>query len=393
MNFSDRTRWENHPNLLTRTFADLLSAGERILNLTESNPTHCGFRYLSPDLLKPFADAGNLLYEPDPHGLLPAREAVAGYYQQKGISVAPGDLFLTASTSEAYGFLFRLLANAGDAVLAPQPSYPLLDYLGALNDVSIGRYRITFEKEKWKTGFSRFDEGPAKNRALVLVHPNNPTGNFIKEEERREINRRALSRQWALIVDEVFADFALGQIPEAVPSFASNQDVLTFTLGGISKILGLPQMKLSWIAVSGPQDLKQEAISRLEVIADTYLSANTPVQRAMPQWFAAQPAIRQEIKARLVANYGYLQQKISGQEKIKLLPTEGGWYAVLELPESSDDETYAVELLKRQKVFVHPGYFFDFPEGTFLVISLLPQENDFREGVDRIRCHSEGPGH
>ena len=384
--FSNRTSWPSESNPLTRLAAQLREEKVPVLDLTLSNPTRCRFDYLKTDLLKNFLAPENLFYDPDAYGLLPAREAVCRYYAAKGIPVKPAQVLMTASTSEAYSFLFRLLFEPGDLLLAPQPSYPLLDFLASLNDVRVERYLLDPE-QAWKLQpKSYYELGNAEPKAFLVVNPNNPTGNYLHEPELAEINLFCKPRRTAIISDEVFFDYPLTGANTAKPvSTAANNSQLTFTLSGISKILGLPQMKLSWIIVSGPENETAEAMKRLEIISDTYLSVSTPVQRALPQWLGMQETIQKEIRARLEQNHQFLKNKFSGaRHPVHLFPAEGGWHAVLRPPSERTDEDWACLLLKNDRVLTHPGYLFDFQEGSYLVLSLLVPHEDFRAGIEKI---------
>ena len=384
MRFSKRTNWEASSNRLSKTVERKRKEGCPLIDLTESNPTRCSFNYLKPDFLKPLADPKSLLYEPDPRGLLEAREAVCHYYSAKGIKVEPDQVFLTASTSEAYTFLFRLLLDTGDTALAPRPSYPLFSYLSDLNDVQLEHYSLAYESG-WFIDFQSLERHFHRNpKALILVNPNNPTGNFVHEDEREFLNGLCGNREMSIISDEVFNDFNLSGDAKQPASYAGNELALTFTLGGISKILGLPQMKLSWIVVSGPQEICKKAAERLEIIADTYLSVNTPAQWALSAWLPESGPVIEEIRRRLSDNREYLIQTMKGKESVRVLKCEGGWYAVLEISVSLSDEELALNLLEKQNVLTYPGYFFDFPEGNFIVLSLLPKAETFKEGVNRI---------
>jgi len=369
MNFSKRTNWADSSNALSQLLSSKRKNKEKILDLTESNPTRCGF------------NSENIPYDPDPHGLLEAREAVCRYYADKKTRVTPDQIFLTAGTSEAYAFLFRLLADPRDRILAPEPSYPLLDYLAGLNDVLLQKYLL-----KYDGGWGMdLDSIVGAGKAIVVVNPNNPTGNFVKRHERDELNRMAKTREMAIISDEVFLDFAFDDRRGPPPTFAGNGDALTFTMSGISKILGLPQMKLSWIVVSGPEDLKRQAIEKLELIADTYLSVSTPSQKALPKWLENREKITGEILKRVRKNRSALREYLRDNKSVRLLDAEGGWYAVLEIDSLKNDEELALDLLKNKNVFVHPGYFFDFPKGNFLVLSLLPEPKIFGKGIKHLR--------
>ncbi len=385
MKFSTRTSWLTAPNELSKLSELLKIEGKEVLDLTVSNPTKCGFRYLNKGLLQALQEPGNLSYEPDAHGLLAAREEICAYYSRRNIRVTPDQIFLTAGTSEAYSFIFRLLFEPGENLLAPKPSYPLLDYLAEINDIKMVRYPLlhqNFWEIELKDYYTELDEDP---RALLLVNPNNPTGNYVHQNEFAEVNLFCKKRKMALIVDEVFWDYPVKKDPSReVVSFAGNSMVMTFTLNGISKVLGLPQMKLSWIVMSGNDEKEQcEAVERMQIISDTYLSACTPTQRALKTWFASEKEIQGEILERIGNNYKFIEKTFS-TGGARPLVTEGGWYALLKMPADKMDEEWARLLLKNKQVMTHPGYLFDFEEGNYLVLSLLASEDVFQEGARRI---------
>ncbi|MDP3921319.1 MAG: pyridoxal phosphate-dependent aminotransferase [Candidatus Omnitrophota bacterium] len=382
MKFSKRTDWESAPNALSACLARLKQAGEPVIDLTESNPTRCGFKFLNAAWLKPLSDEANLRYEPHPKGLLEARESVCAYYRELGYAVNPEQVFLTASTSEAYSYLFRLLTDPGDRVMAPQPSYPLFDYLAQLGDVQMERYRLRYDAA-WKLDKASLTGQTAK--AVLTVNPNNPTGTVIGPGERTALNNFAGEANAAIISDEVFLDYVRDEDLRRSASFAANDTVLTFTLSGVSKLMALPQMKLSWIVVSGPPDERDEAVRRLEIIADAYLSANTPSQRALATWMQMRPEATAEIRGRLKENGDCLAAWVRESGRLELLSSDGGWYAVLKAKTEISDEDLAVNLLERRHVYVYPGYLFDFEEGTYLVISLLPESAIFQEGLERLK--------
>ena len=385
MKFSKRvSQWPADANPITEALERLRKAGRAVIDLTQSNPTKCSFNYLTPGILAPLRNGKNLRYEPDPHGLLEGRKAICRYYADKGIPLEPEQIFITSGTSEAYSFLFRLLLDINDKILIPQPSYPLFDYLAGLNDAAVGNYSLVYENG-WRIDMENFERQIQKGaKALIVLNPNNPTGNFISQKERERINDLCGARDLPVISDEVFLDFILDKKGVDPKSFAGNNKVLAFTLSGISKILGLPQMKLSWIVVNGPENLRREAISRLEIIADTYLSANTPSQRALAAWFKGQRRIHGEMRARFLENRDYLTEKTSKVKNIEILKCEGGWYSILKIRSQFSDEETVLRLLKEQGVLVYPGYFFDFEGEDYLVLShLLPPER-FRAGIDRL---------
>lgn len=382
MGFSERTDGSNRLNRLTQLLHRLQKENCPVLDLTESNPTRCQFQY-PPEIFSALNDTKNLVYEPSPKGMFEAREVVAGYYAEKGSSVNPEHIFLTASTSEAYAFLFRLLLNPGEHLLVPRPSYPLFEYLALLNDVTVGYYPLIYDK-KWEVDTNTLKQSvTSRTRALVLVHPNNPTGSFVKRSEKEFLVRCAKKNNLSLICDEVFLDYAYEKDPTRVVTFSECGEVLTFTLSGISKILGLPQMKLSWMVVNGPKKLCEQAVERLEVIADTYLSVNAPSQQALKAWFSFRSILQGQIQKRVLANRKALQEWCATSD-CELLHAEGGWYAILKLPNAKTEEEWALEFLEKEHILVHPGYFFDFDEGTHIVMSLLVPSDRFKEGIKRL---------
>lgn len=382
--FSNRTGWKIRPNRLSLELENLNKKRAPVLDLTESNPTRCGFEFYKNLPLEDLALPENKNYRPTPQGLKKTRETVAAYYKEKGAEISPDQVILTASTSEAYAFLFRLLANPGDTVLVPTPSYPLFDFLADMNDVTLAPYHLSYD-HGWHMPFenSAYDAA-ADAKALIAVHPNNPTGSFLKRSELRVLNQWACRQNAALISDEVFLDYGFEPSPDRVSTLAANTACLTFALGGLSKSLGLPQMKLGWITANGPETLLKTALERLEIIADTYLSVNTPVQNAAPGWLALRGGIQKEILARLKKNKNFLASKIKEAPACEMLAQEGGWYSVLKIPRTQSEEEWALEFLKKDGVYVHPGYFFNFEKEAFLVLSLLAEEKVFQEGVKRI---------
>lgn len=377
--FAKRTDWSLAPNRYTQAVE--VHKGRELLDLTASNPTTIGLEY-GPGLLKAFTDPAALRYSPEPRGMLSAREAVASYYASRGEQVSPEQIILTTSTSEAYSFVFRLLCDPGDEVLIPAPGYPLFDFLADLQDIRLISYLSSYESG-WHIDVqcARMFAGD-RARGLMVVHPNNPTGSYVHTREAAELNALCTENNMALVVDEVFLDFAYdGQIR---PSFATNPDALTFTLSGLSKISGLPQMKVAWIVVSGPEALARPALDRLEVIADTYLSMNAPTQLATPAMLEHRHSFQQQLMARIRTNLGELDAQIAKQALCNRLGIEGGWYATLRVPVTRSDEDLAIELLERQNVLVHPGHFYDFPSDGYLIVSLITPEVTFREGITRI---------
>ncbi len=398
--FSKRTNWNFSENKLSRLCSFLKRGGVPIIDLSESNPTHCNFKYLTDaKLLAPLPQPANLNYNPSPKGKKEARDAIRSYYRNQQIEINSERIFLTASTSEAYHSIFRLITNPNDRILIPRPSYPLFNFIADLNDVALDHYGIRYEHEKWQINF-RESAGSldSDTKAIIVVHPNNPTGSFLKTHEAEELIQTAKSKSLALISDEVFSDYGFCEDANRMTSLANTKEVLTFTLGGISKCLGLPQMKLSWIILSGPEKTVDQAAERLEIISDTYLSVNTPSQEALPYWFSCKDQIQNEIKERTAANRSWLSRKLlHNKSGISCLEPEGGWYAILKLPNSKNEEEWAFEFLEQEHVFVHPGYFFDFSEETYVVVSLLSECPRFQEGCERIvnhisACHSAPQG-
>src|SRR3989339_350067 len=379
--FSNRTNWVFSSNRLVMLLDSLKKDKEKIIDLTQSNPTECGFYYPKEEILGALSNSGNLVYSPASKGMLSAREIVSEYYKDKGYEVDPDSIFLTSSTSEGYLFLFRLLADPGDRVLFPGPSYPLFEVLTQLNDLELVTYPLQYDN--WSLDKALFDEVSPDAKAIVVVNPNNPTGSFVDEADLGIINGSCLNTGAAIICDEVFLDYVFDD--KAKPkSLVGNKTSLTFVLGGLSKALGMPQMKLAWIVVNGPDRLVEEAKKRLEIIADTFLSVNTPSQNALGEWMKCKPFIQKDIVMRVRDNKKVVQSMISGSNKFKLLEAQGGWYSVLRLSGSVDEEEFCYELLSKKKVFVHPGYFFDFSEGAHIVISLLPQKEIFEKGMNAL---------
>jgi alanine-synthesizing transaminase len=381
--FSARTDWDFRLSPLFALVQDKRARGETILDLTESNPTKCGFLYPERDPADTGASQRFGVYSPDPKGIPSARLAIAEWYERQNIAVDPDRVVLTSSTSEAYSFLLRLLCNVGDTIAVPRPSYPLFEYLARLNDVLCQEYRLAYDGE-WHIDFSSLDDTFSSNaEALILVHPNNPTGSFVKKEERDRLVSAAQERKIPLIVDEVFEAFPFDQDPRRSGSFAGTTPTLTFTLNGLSKLAGLPQMKLAWIVVSGPDDECAKALQRLEVIADTYLSVSTPAQLMLPGVLKDR-TVTDQILRRVKENYESLKRSVGAGISATLLQCEGGWSAIIRLPATHTDEEWGLELLQTGGVLAHPGHLFDFALKSCIVVSLLPEQKVFKEGVARI---------
>ena len=380
--FSRRTDWKLTPNRFTQVQHELRSAGRELLDLTVSNPTRAGLPYRADSILASLSHPEAMNYDPQPKGLIGARQAIASYYrEQGGIEVNPESLVLTTSTSEGYSYIFRLLCNPADEILVPKPSYPLFEFLADLDDVTVVPYPLIYD-HGWQVDFPSLQQALSpRTRALVLVHPNNPTGSYVSTGERTLLNTLCSEHNLALIVDEVFLDYPHDGVPRQ--SFVTNGEVLTFTLSGLSKISGLPQMKLAWVVVSGPEKLVAAAIERLEVIADTYLSINTPVQLAASALLGERRNIQPLLLERVRGNLGELDRRLGKQKSCQRLLVEGGWYAVLRVPVTQSDEELAIDILRKASVLVHPGHFYDFPIDGYLIVSLLTPAEEFRQGIER----------
>jgi aspartate/methionine/tyrosine aminotransferase len=375
---AQRTPADLRPNRLARARA----ARPPRFDLTASNPTCCGIVYPT-DLLAPLADPRGLRYRPDPRGLLPSRRAVARELARHGAAVDPANLVLTASTSEAYTFLFKLLCDPGDAVLVPTPSYPLFEQLARVEAVAALPYRLEADAA-WRPDLHSLARAPGTVRAVIVVHPNNPTGSFVHPDDADALETLCARRGWALIADEVFLDYPLDCGTGSGTTFAGRRRALTFTLGGLSKSVGLPQLKLAWIAASGPRRLVMPALERLDYVADTFLSVGTPVQVALSQLLRGGRAVRRAILARCRGNLRTLRQLVRRLPAVDVPEVGAGWSAVVRFPAVIGEEELALELLKRDGVAVHPGYFFDFPRDGTLVVSLLPEPASFRAAVSRL---------
>jgi alanine-synthesizing transaminase len=369
--FSRRTGWDLREGGLAAAIREARAQGRELLDLTLSNPTVCGFQYDTRSLLAALGDVRSITYEPDARGMASARSAVSGYYADHGAAMNPADLVLTTSTSEAYSYLFRLLCDAGDEVLVAQPSYPLFDFLADLDDVRLRGYPLFYDYGWWIDLAELERRITPRTRAILLVHPNNPTGHATGAIERQLLEEICLRHGLALVVDEVFLDFGLAG---KVESFAAGgHPVLTFVVSGLSKIVGLPQMKVGWVGCFGPG--REEALRRLEVIADTFLSVNAPVQHALPVWLAGRAAIQGQILDRVRENLEI------ARDAVEVLPVEAGWSAVLRLPWAVTGE----EIVEEAGVIVHPGSFYGMEGRNRVVVSLLGQVEVMREGMRRLR--------
>jgi alanine-synthesizing transaminase len=376
--FSSRLKWDSHPNPLAALLSEKRKSGATVLDLTESNPTHAGFAYPGSEIQAALADPHALRYDPDPRGLGSAREAVSQYYAERGVEVPPSRIVLTASTSEAYSYLFKLLADPGDEILVPRPSYPLFEYLAALESVQVRQYPLRYDGA-WHMDFGQLERMiTPRTRAIVVVNPNNPTGSYLKRDEWERLQGLNLP----VLSDEVFADFAYSLDPQRMTTLAGASRALTFSMSGLSKVAGLPQMKLGWIVAGGPGHVA--ALDGLEWIADTFLSVSTPVQIALPRLLAVADPLRRQILERTRANLACLRGAGGVASPFRVLPVEGGWYSVLQVPRTRGEEEWALDLLAQRNVLVQPGFFYDFEAEGFLVLSLLTPLDVFAEGARRI---------
>jgi alanine-synthesizing transaminase len=372
-------------NAATRTLDALRRQGVEVIDLTLSNPTRVGLRY-PPDLLQPLAGCESLVYDPQPLGLVPAREAVARDFARRGLTVAPEHIALTASTSEAYSLLFKLLCDPGDVVLVPRPSYPLFEHLTVLESVEARPYRLEYDAV-WRIDVDQMRSLiDTRVKALLIVSPNNPTGSFLHCDDFQSVAELCAAQQLVIIGDEVFADYALEPSERPISVLnrdAVTSDVVTVSLGGLSKAVGLPQLKLAWIAFAGPAERLNDFMSAYEVIADSYLSVSTPVQAALAKLLDRGAAIRDQIQSRVTRNLAALREAAVKFPSVSVLRVEGGWSAVIQVPAYRPEETLMLDLLNNDRVLVHPGFFFDFEREAFVVLSLLVEPDSFDRGISR----------
>lgn len=385
---SSRLPGSLEPNALARAADAKRRRGVPLADLTESNPTRVGLSYPA-DLLEPLADARALQYDPQPLGSWPARAAVASDFRRRGIVISADRVALTASTSEAYALLFKLLCDAGDQVLVPHPSYPLFEHLTRLESIVAVPYSLEYHGS-WRIDMDSVRRAmTGRVRAILVVSPNNPTGSLLHRDDLSALTEIARAQNCPLIGDEVFADYLLDPAPAAA-HILSGSDVLAFSLGGLSKSAGLPQLKLGWIGFGGPQDKVDEAMAAYEMVADTYLSVSTPVQAAAAALIERGAAIRAQILARVRRNLEALRSQAAAHPSIAVLPVEGGWSAVLQVPAVGSEESLVLELIDKDDVLVHPGYFFDFPREAFIVISLLVEPAKFDHAIARVLKRAAG---
>jgi len=393
--FSARLNWTSAENELASAAREAAERGG-VIDLTETNPTRVGLPDAAGAIGAALARGALADYRPAPLGLPAARAAVAADYAAAGIALDADRLVLTASSSESYGFLFKLCCDPGDAVLIPEPSYPLFEYLAGLEGIATAGYRLAFDGD-WHVDFASLEEAAAgaaraghRPRALIVVNPNNPTGSYLKRHELARLEAFCRAADLALISDEVFAPYPFGPDADRVPcaAAAAPDAPVVFSLGGLSKACGLPHLKVGWIAVAGRQ--ADRALNALELIADTYLSVSTPVQQALPELLHAGAGGRAAIAARVAANRATLTSALPAGSACSVLPTEGGWSAILRVPASRPDSDWAIGLARDAAVLVHPGYFFEMRGGAFLVVSLLPAPETFANGIARVVAHVDG---
>jgi alanine-synthesizing transaminase len=384
--FPDRSNWPLTPNALSSLLQAKKADGVSILDLTQSNPTQAGFRYNTKEILTALAQPQGMLYEPDPRGLWKARRAIADYYREQGKTVDPDSVFLTSGTSEAYILLFKLLADPGDEVLIPQPGYPLLTYLAELESLRYVYYPLRYDEVKgWSMDLDVLEAViTPKTKAVVLVNPNMPTGSYIKRHELAGLCRICRKHSLALIVDEVFSDFSRGGSLNVVKTMVNTSETLSFVLNGFSKTLGLPQVKLAWIVISGNAHLGKSAQERLEMVTDLYLSVGAFAQHGADLLLRHRRAMQQQMLSRIAHNAGLLKEQFARAANACVLNGEGGWYAVVEIKDNLPDEQRILQLLEQDNTLVHPGYFHEFDQEGFMVVSLLTPLEVFREGVSRI---------
>jgi aspartate/methionine/tyrosine aminotransferase len=382
--FSRRTDWSLTPNRFTEAQRKLQRESREILDLSVSNPTRAQLTFDANAILHSLSNSKALDYDPQPKGLLSAREAVLDYYRERDstCNLDAGSIVLTTSTSEGYSYVLRLLCNPDDEILVPKPSYPLFEFLADLQDVKLTPYPLIYD-HGWQIDFPSLQQAVnSRTRAVVLVNPNNPTGSYVSASEQASLNAFCNDHDLSLLVDEVFLDYPHDGFPRS--SFASNQGALTFTLSGLSKISGLPQMKLAWVVTNGPAQKMTDALDRMEVIADTYLSINAPIQLAARSLLEQRNSVQPMLMDRVRKNLQEFDRKLAKQQTCQRLEIEGGWYAVLRVPAIQSDEDLAIEILQKTSVLIHPGHFYDFPNDGYLVLSLITPPKDFEEGSRRL---------
>jgi alanine-synthesizing transaminase len=384
--FSKRFNWNAEIHPLSVRLRDKVAAGREVIDLTDANPTRAGLDYPVHVILAALTRPEAMVYKPAPRGLRVAREAVSHYYRDLGETIIADDILLTAGTSEAYGLLFKVLADPGDEILIPRPGYPLLSHLAGFEGLACHSYPLRYHAGRgWCIDLDVLEAlVTVKTRAVVVVNPNNPTGNYIKDIELAAIDALCRRHDMALIVDEVFADFEDHPAPYRIRTTLNRTTALTFILNGFSKTLGLPQLKLGWIAISGNREQVISARANLETLVDFYLCVSAPVQVGASQMLSRRADIQRQINARINGNFRFLKARVQPTRNLQVLIREGGWYGVLAIDDSVADDQRALELLERDNTLIHPGFFYDFFREGFVVLSLLPEQGRFRMGIDRL---------
>lgn len=382
--YSRRLIWDHPPNSFHKLVEEQRQAGTLLLDLTSTNPTEVFDDYPHTEIRQAYTKVEDFTYRPDPFGSKQARQAIADWYARRGIPVSPEQFALTASTSEAYALLFKLLSNPGDEVLVPTPSYPLFEYLARLESIEIVPYRLLYDGS-WFIDFASLQTAISqRTRAVVVVNPNNPTGSFLKSQEIVTLLEIAQEHNLPIIADEVFMDYSFGGADDRRPTLIGCDRALSFSLGGLSKSAGMPQMKLAWIVVNGEAEIRADVRSRLELLLDTYLPVATPVQNVLGDLLEIGDSIASRISRRMEWNRAGLDNILSGSP-VHVLHAEGGWSAILQLPNLRTEDAWMTELITRQHVLVQPGYFFDMSSEPYAVVSLLTPEDVFAEGIERLR--------
>lgn len=382
--FAKRTSWDIKVNKITQLLNELKSNQVQVIDLTVSNPTLVELNYPVDDILDALVSAGNIKYEPDPKGLIQARISICKYYEGIGINLNPDQIIITSGSSEAYNFIFRLVTEPGDEILVPTPSYPLLQHLADINDIRINYYRLNYDGE-WHIDLDTLRKSISeRTRIIVCINPNNPTGSYLKSSEYEQIIEMAAEKKIIILSDEVFWGYKIDEDLIEIKTFSGCKEIPNFVINGISKLLGLPQMKLGWIIANGPDNFKEEALSKLEIISDTFLSVCIPVQNAMSAWFLKMRGIQQEIRSRLITNHNYLRKRLMEGLPIQMYRVEGGWNVILRLPNILRDDEWVEIFLRNAGVFVHPGYFFDMEFESCIILSLLVKPALFQMGVEKI---------
>jgi len=384
--FSDRFEWNTSPNALSIMLQEMKARGETIFDLTQSNPTQAGLIYDTDSILSALSQTDAMVYEPDPRGLLKARRAIARYYQELGEQIENDAIFLTASTSEAYSMIFKLLGNSKDEILVPCPGYPLIPYLAHFENLQAVSYPLRYtDADGWSIDMNILEAliSP-RTKAIVVVNPNNPTGNFLKPHEREALDKIGCDNGLALIVDEVFSGYHGPGIKQEASTVVNRTHALTFVLNGFSKMLGLPQVKLAWMVIGGDSGYVEDAQYRMEMLLDFYLSVGTPVQHAASSLFGLRKEIRRQISDRVNDNYQFLKERSESSSHCRVLTREGGWYGIIEFFNGISDEDRLLQLLEHDRILVHPGFFYEFEKEGIVVVSLLTPIETFRTGISRL---------